>query len=126
MAGIEVPAGSRAWLLRRLASTRVLDDAIGEEPVVVFLAEDAVTVRVMDRRVAGRVLTLGLVAHDRLRDAETGSEWDALTGRAVAGPLAGRRLAPRVVTTALWYAWSSQHPGTTLWGAEPAAAPPAH
>jgi hypothetical protein len=125
VAGVERAAGARAWLLRRLASTRVLDDVAGDEPVVVFLAEDDVTVRVMSRRVAGRVLTLALVPHDRLRDAETGSEWNALTGRAVAGPLAGRRLEPRVVTTALWYAWSSQHPGTTLWGAEPPVpAPP--
>lgn len=56
---------------------------------------------------------------DRLRDTETGSSWDALTGLATSGPLAGRRLQPQVVTTALWYAWRSQHPGTTLWGAEP-------
>lgn len=122
VAGVEGATGARAWLLRRLAPTRVLDDVAGGEPVVVFLAEDAVTVRVMSRRVTGRTLTMALSQHDRLRDTETGSEWDALTGLAVAGPLVGRRLEPRVVTTALWYAWSSQHPRTTLWGGEPAPA----
>jgi hypothetical protein len=76
----------------------------------------------MSRRVAGRVLGFS-VEHDRLHDAETGSTWDALSGRAVSGPLAGRSLEARVVTTALWYAWSSQHSGTTLWGVEPAAPP---
>jgi hypothetical protein len=118
VAGVEGAGGSRAWLLRRLAGPRVLNDAAGGEPLVVFLAEDAVTVRVLSRRVGGRVLTFE-AEHDRLRDTETGSLWEALTGRASSGPLAGRQLAARVVTTALWYAWSSQHPGTTLWGAEP-------
>ena len=61
---------------------------------------------------------------DRLRDAETGTVWDGLTGRALSGPLSGRALEPLVVTTALWYAWSSQHPGTTLWGAQPPPRPP--
>jgi hypothetical protein len=117
VAGVEGKGGSRAWLLRRLAASRVLNDAADGTPVVVFLAEDAVTVRVMGRSVGGRVLTFA-VQRDRLHDAETGSEWDALTGRAVSGPLAGRRLASLVVTTALWYAWRSQHPGTTLWGAD--------
>jgi hypothetical protein len=125
VAGIETPAGARAWLLRRLAATRVLNDDAGGEPVVAFLAEDAVTVRVMSRRVAGRTLAFSILPHDRLRDAETGSEWDALTGRAVTGPLAGRRLEPQAVTTALWYAWTSQHPGTTIWGGEPPVPAPA-
>ena len=118
VAGVETPAGSRAWLLRVLAGPRVVDDVAGGEPVVAILAADDVTVRVFSRRVERRVLTFASAGRDRLRDAETGSEWDALTGRALAGPLAGRRLEPRVVTAALWYAWKSQHPGTTLWGAE--------
>ena len=118
VAGVEGAFGARAWLLRKLGPARALDDAAGGEPVEVFLAKDAVTVHVFRRRVAGRVLSFRAQG-DRLRDAETGSEWDGLTGRASSGPLAGGRLEALVVTTALWYAWSSQHPGTTLWGADP-------
>jgi Flp pilus assembly protein TadD len=114
VAGVESATPPRAWLLRKLGASRVLNDVAGEDPVVVFLAEDAVTVRIMRRRVGGRVLTFAAEG-DRLRDAETGSVWDGLTGRAVSGPLAGRRLETLVVTTALWYAWRSQRPGTSLW-----------
>lgn len=124
VAGVELSSGTRAWLLRALAGPRVLDDVAGGEPVVALLAADDVTVRVFGRRVAGRVLSFSRAGADRLRDAETGSEWDAVSGRAVAGPLVGRGLEPRVVTTALWYAWKSQHPGTTLWGADPSDATP--
>jgi hypothetical protein len=122
VAGVEGAFGARAWLLRKLGPARALDDTAGGEPVVVFLAKDAVTVNVFRRRVAGRVLSF-TAQGDRLRDAETGSEWDGLTGRASSGPLAGRRLEALVVTTALWYAWRSQHAGTTLWGAEPEGSP---
>ncbi len=118
VAGVELSSGTRAWLLRALAGPRVLDDVVSGEPVVVLLAADDVTVRVFGRRVAGRVLSFTSGGRDRLRDAETGTEWDSISGRALAGPLAGQRLEPRVVTTALWYAWKSQHPGTTLWGAD--------
>jgi hypothetical protein len=86
----------------------------GRGPVVVFLAEDAVTVRALRRKAAGRTLTFA-VEGDALRDAETGSRWDPMTGRALSGPLAGRTLGGLVVTTALWYAWRSERPETSLW-----------
>jgi hypothetical protein len=38
-----------------------------------------------------------------------------MTGQALSGPLVGRSLEGLVVTTALWYAWRSQRPDTTLW-----------
>ncbi len=120
VAGVDSTTRARAWLLRKLGASRALNDVCGDDPVVVFLAADAVTVRVMRRRVAGRVLSFAAEG-DRLRDTETGSGWDGLSGRALSGPLAGRRLETLVVTTALWYAWLSQHPGTTLWGADPGA-----
>ncbi len=116
--GVEGQEGSRAWLLRQLGVANVVNDRFDVMPVAVYLAGDAVTFRVMSRVVAGRVLTFSSQKQDRLRDAETGTTWDALSGRALEGPLAGRTLESLVVSTALWYAWKSEHPGTTLWGEE--------
>lgn len=119
--GVESGNGAaRGFLLRRLAEERVANDTLGEEPVLVVLAEDQVTAAAWRRRTDGRTLSFAPVAGDRLQDAETGSTWDPLTGRALSGPLAGRQLEPLVFTYALWYAWRSQRPGTTLWGGEPA------
>jgi hypothetical protein len=100
--------------LRRLAGPRVANDELDGEPIVVFLAADAVTVRALRRTAGGRTLTFAAAA-DRLRDSETGSLWDPMTGRALSGSLVGRSLEGLVVTTALWYAWRSQRPDTTLW-----------
>jgi hypothetical protein len=113
---VELSHGARAWLLRHLAPRRVVNDEVAGEPVVVFLARDAVTARVWGRAVGGRVLTL-TAEGDRMRDAETGTLWDPLTGRALEGPLEGKGLAPVVFTHALWYAWRDQRPDTTLWTA---------
>ncbi|HSD29359.1 MAG TPA: DUF3179 domain-containing (seleno)protein [Vicinamibacteria bacterium] len=114
VAGIEGRRTPRAYLLRKLAGPRVVNDELDGEPVVVFLAEDAVTVSALRRRVAGRTLTFAAEG-DSIRDTETGTLWDPMTGRAASGPLAGRTLEGLTVTTALWYAWRSQRPRTSLW-----------
>lgn len=118
--GVEGSSSARAYLLRRLASERVVNDAIDGRPILVFLAEDAVTPRVFRRSVGERTLRFR-VAGDRLRDQETGTLWDPMTGRALAGPLEGAELEPVVFTQALWYAWRSVRPETTLWTDAPTA-----
>ena len=113
--GIEGETSSRAYLLRRLAGAgRIANDTVDGVPVVVVLEEDAVSVHAWGRRVKGRTLTFE-AAGEKLLDRETRSSWDARTGRALSGPLAGASLETVVYTTALWYAWRSQRPDTTLW-----------
>ena len=113
--GVEGPRSARAYLLRRLATAgRVANDVIDADPVVVVLEQDAVSVHAWRRRARGRDLTFE-AAGAALRDRETSSSWDAGTGRALSGPLAGAALEAVVYTSALWYAWHSQRPDTTLW-----------
>jgi Protein of unknown function (DUF3179) len=113
--GIEGEKSSRAYLLRRLAGAgRIANDTVDDTPVVVVLEEDAVSVHAWGRRVKGRTLTFE-AAGGQLLDRETRSSWDARAGRALSGPLAGASLETVVYTTALWYAWRSQRPDTTLW-----------
>jgi hypothetical protein len=130
---VEGASSARAYPLRRLAQERLVNDVVDGTPILVYLAEDGVTPRVLRRAAAGRTLTFAPLAGDRLKDAETGSTWDALTGRATAGALAGQELGEAVFTSALWYAWRSHRPGTTLWSepqpqdgssARPPSAPP--
>ena len=52
VAGVEGRRHARAYLLRRLAGPRVANDELDGEPIVVFLAEDAVTVRALRRTAA--------------------------------------------------------------------------
>ena len=79
-----------------------------------FLTQDAVTAQVWTRVSEGRTLTFQADG-DQMRDRETGSLWDPMSGRALDGPLEGQALEPVAFTHALWYAWRSQRPETTLW-----------
>ncbi|MGE3961820.1 MAG: DUF3179 domain-containing (seleno)protein [Dehalococcoidia bacterium] len=60
----------------------------------------------------------GLVWDSRrlFRDEETSSLWDAVSGRAVAGPLAeaGVHLVPRVSVRTTWGDWSERYPNTRV------------
>lgn len=55
-----------------------------------------------------------------MRDRETGSDWQQLTGECFEGPLKGKRLAkvPFLLTT--WGEWRAQHPETLALVPEPA------
>lgn len=60
----------------------------------------------------------GLVWDSRrlFRDEETNSLWDAVSGRAVAGPLAeeGVRLVPRLSVRTTWGDWAERYPNTRV------------
>ena len=51
-----------------------------------------------------------------ITDVETGSTW-SITGRAIAGPLAGSQLEPVVHGDHFWFAWAAFAPQTTIWTA---------
>ena len=48
--------------------------------------------------------------------AETGSTWDAISGRAIGGPLEGRQLRELISTYSLWFAWQKYRPDTSVHG----------
>jgi hypothetical protein len=111
--------GARAYLVRGLAAAGgVVNDSLDGEPLLVHLAEDLVSVSVRSRRLGERVLTFE-AGGSLVRDRETGSAWDPRSGLAQDGRLAGRALGELVHTPALWYAWRSQRPDTTLWPTAP-------
>ncbi len=60
--------------------------------------------------VSGLLVRNSLVMYDR----ETESLWSHLTGEALAGPLAGRRLQLIASTQASWATWRRGHPHTLL------------
>jgi hypothetical protein len=67
------------------------------------------------RRVDGRPLSFRAAA-GKVTDQQTGSTWDQF-GRAVAGPLAGTRLAPATAMDSFWFDWAAFHPDTAIWAA---------
>ncbi|MGH7614407.1 MAG: DUF3179 domain-containing protein [Gemmatimonadales bacterium] len=125
---LEPGANPTAYAFSLLARRRAINDEVGALPVVVLWAPgtasalDARAIRdgrdigataVFDRRLDGRVLSFEPAGDGRFRDRETGSAW-LLSGRAVSGPLAGRRLVPIPHGNHFWFAWAVFRPNTTL------------
>jgi hypothetical protein len=106
---------ARAYLARALARTRLVNEYFEGAPILVFLSEDLSTARVLLRNVGERQLTFALADGDNLRDEQTGSTWDPISGLAIEGPLRGERLQPLISTYSLWFAWQKYRPDTVVW-----------
>ena len=114
--GLEGHVHARAYLVRRLADERLVEETFEGAPIAIYLSEDLATARVLDRTVDGRTLSLSLDENEHLVDAETGSRWNPVSGEAVSGPLAGKSMASLVSTYSVWFAWEHYRPDTTVHG----------
>ena len=83
------------------------------DAAVIARSRDVGTAGTFDRRLDGRPLTFNSVEGGRFSDRETGSTWD-VTGRATAGPLAGRRLQPVVSDQQFWFALAAFLPDARI------------
>lgn len=124
---VDAPEESVAYPFTVLAEARVVNDSVGEKPVVLFWqggtnsaldtsaiadGRDVGSVGIFDRNIAGQTLTFSWDG-SAFRDEETGSTWDIL-GRAVDGALKGNQLQPIVHDNTLWFAWAAFKPETRI------------
>jgi hypothetical protein len=109
--GVEVEGTAVAYPLKLLDATgSVVNAESGRQPYVVLHDPAGQTALAFSRVVDGETLEF-TSSGGLFTDAATGSSWD-VSGRAVAGPLAGTQLdyVPSFVTE--WYGWSGYHPET--------------
>jgi hypothetical protein len=89
---------ARAVPLPRLAWHMVMNERLGDEPVLLTLCNGTDTALAFRSRCQGRELTFEPAVMGRnnlvLRDRETKSEWQQFTGQAISGPLQGCQLEP--------------------------------
>ena len=124
---LEINGEAVAYPFIELRQRRVINDEVGGEKIVVLWTPN--TASALDktsiadsgavgsgvafgRVVDGRELTFA-VQDDAFKDQETGSTWD-VTGRALAGELAGAELPPLVHANHFWFAWAAFKPTTRL------------
>lgn len=131
--GVRVNGAARAYPLMVLNNHEVVNDVLGDVPIVVSYSPLCDSAMVFDRRgsdgverrfgVSGLLLDSNLVMYDRRFDAQgqptTGGEWlwSQLEGASITGdvadapPVALRQLPASLVT---WGAWFERHPETTV------------
>ena len=128
---LHVAAGGteRIYPYGAFADEPIINDEVGDEPVVVMSRSGTLSVldepRISDsrripsaaaysRRLEDRVLEFDL-RDGRIVDAATGSRWNVF-GEAVEGPLAGSRLAPLSRGEHFAFAWLAFHPDADVYG----------
>lgn len=105
----------RAYPIGLLDRFEVVNDTVGDLPLVVTRCALTGVAAVYDRRIGGQTLLFensGALWRDTLviRDTATRTYWSAATGRALSGPLAGERLQRVVAVIARTADWTRAHP----------------
>jgi len=118
--GVDLVGAAKAYPFQAMADQGAINDFFSGQPVLVTFDPLNETAAAFIRRVAGNPLHFQTTIKTAdgvllLRDQETGSTWQALTGRAIDGPLAGTALERLPSFYSFWFAWSDFHPQTELY-----------
>ncbi len=120
--GLSVGQGPKAKLypFDVLAQKQVVNDKVGPFPVTVVIDPAGKQALAFSRKVGDRVLTFK--AHKArdperplMRDQETGSVWNRMSGRAIEGPLKGSEVLPMISVPWLNKRWRQIHPEGTVY-----------
>jgi len=117
--GINYEGVIRAYPQRILNSHEIVNDTIGDKPVVVSFCplcgtaiahERVLNGQSVEFGVSGKLLNSNLVMYDRL----TETLWQHASGEAIVGDLVGQRLNQFPLETTTWEQWKTAYPGTQV------------
>ena len=116
--GLDVQGANKAFPLNALRQTRVINDTLRREPVLIVHQPSSDTTTAFSARLNGETLKFAAANPEatELTDLETHSRWDPY-GHCHAGKLKGSDLRPLILEPEYWFAWSEFHPYTTIYEA---------
>jgi Protein of unknown function (DUF3179) len=110
MLGVTVAGKNKAYPIDAILAAKVIQDRVGDAPVLVVVGSDGASIRVFD----AAELTFTRGEGDMvMQDADTGSRWN-FQGCAVEGKLAGRCLKEIDAHKSYWFDWMNHHPETAV------------
>ena len=112
--GIELGGTAKGYPFVLAAKKGVVNDILGEIPLVVIVDGENGAVSSYLRNVDGRVLTFSREG-DTLVDKETSSTWNPVNGLATSGPLTGQALRAVPYVPAFDEAWYDFFPQTEMY-----------
>jgi hypothetical protein len=114
--GVEQDGVAVAFPFSQLNETPVVNEQVGQTPVLVVFNAETGTGVVFDRWIAGQNLTFEASDGLTLIDQQTGTIWDGLSGEALEGDLVGERLTRVKSTSSFWFGWKDWYPQTQVFG----------
>ncbi len=104
----------RAYPLTYFAETAVINDTLGEVPLLIFHDKMSFATAVFKRNVAQDARTF--TPQDRyFVEDNTGTRWNLVTGEAISGKDKGARLERLPAVNIYWFAWARYYPGTSIY-----------
>lgn len=98
----------------------MLNDRLSDREIVLFFKPQKLIAICFARDLAGQRLVFEVSDSGDIVDRNTKSRWE-ISGKAVAGPLAGRSLTYVNSGIEEWFAWAASHAGTEIFdGLKPA------
>ena len=119
MLGITMDGQSRAYPLKSILASRLIEDQVAGIPILIVVGPDKESIRVFKAHVTEARATFLSVPSDFtttgtvMQDAETSSNWN-FEGCAVSGMSTGMCLAPVDANKDYWFDWMNHHPDTTV------------
>jgi thiol-disulfide isomerase/thioredoxin len=120
--GVSLAGQDRAYPWWVVKNYHVVDDVVGGVPMALAFCEQCSGAAAFRRTLDGRVLVFEVAGVYNgtiiLRDRQTRSLWAPFSGRALEGPLAGRKLDRLPLSFTGWDEWTARHPrGEVVWAA---------
>jgi len=96
--------------LKRLQQKEIVMVLAGEINLVVTFLEEGGSVQAFYTMMDNQSLTFHSEGDRKMKDEETGSEWDRISGEAVSGSMKGKKLKPVSGTISFRKAWEAFYP----------------
>ncbi len=111
--GISIDGVARAYDWNRLKNERVINDMLGQTPIVLVLEPNGQTFHAFERRVDDEVIELVFDTDGKsMFDATRPIVWD-FNGLCTDGEMKGKQLKPIQSYQEFWHSWQTFHPNTT-------------
>ena len=104
----------RAYPLTHFAETAVINDTLGNVPLLIFHDKASFATTVFKRTVDGRPLTFKHT-DDYFAQDDSGTQWNLITGESTSGEYKGAALERVPAVNIYWFAWARYYPQTTIY-----------
>ena len=113
--GVRINESYRAYPFKSFRRKSIINDKVGDVPVLAFHDLESNATAVFLRTVEGQALTFEPARGYFVKDVTTETTWNLITGMATEGKLKGHTLERLPAMNIYWFAWARYHPETTVY-----------
>ena len=113
--GIRINEDYRAYPFFAFKEKSVINDVVDQTPILVFHHQDSGATAVFLSRFETKQLTCAEHSGYLVKDHQSQTLWNLITGTAIEGELKGTKLVRYPAINVYWFAWARYHPETTIY-----------